>query len=47
MKKLEDMEKNLEAQEESHNDKIYNLERKAVVDKDRYFKLLFLVSLVL
>ena len=35
MKKLDDMEKKLEAQEQGHQDTIYKLERKAVVDKDR------------
>lgn len=35
MKSLEDMEKQLEIQDNSHKDKIYTLERKAVVDKDR------------
>ena len=30
------MEKQLKAQEEDHNEVIYALERKQVVDKDRY-----------
>lgn len=35
MKKFEDMEEKLKIQAEEHKGIIYNLERKAVVDKDR------------
>jgi len=35
MKKFAEMEDKLKQQETEHAEKIYNLERKAVVDKDR------------
>uniref|UniRef100_H2YPP1 Cilia- and flagella-associated protein 157 n=1 Tax=Ciona savignyi TaxID=51511 RepID=H2YPP1_CIOSA len=38
MQKFADMETKLQKQEEDHNETIYNLERKAVVDKDRLKK---------
>ena len=38
-KHLEDLENQLLEQEENHKQILYNLERKAVVDKDRFFYL--------
>ena len=36
MAKFANMEEELKKQDEAHQEVIYNLERKAVVDKDRY-----------
>ena len=46
MKKLDDMEHKLIEQEKGHDETIYKLERKAVVDKDRYQCIDFLTNLI-
>ena len=46
MKKFADLEEQLKQQEADHKDTIYNLERKAVVDKDRFYIYLFFYFLI-
>ncbi len=46
MAKFASMEEQLKLQEENHKDVIYNLERKQVVDKDRYFFSLYFTVLM-
>ena len=43
MSKFEQMELNLKKQEDDHREHIYQLERKQVVDKDRYYALHFML----